>query len=136
MAKKVLIQLPPAMLSDVDYISLCEHRTRSDLIREALRRYLTDFKRSNGGTMPALPNGAVAKTHEVEEVTPPLSAGQISGRIAPVEQPKPIEQPKIEEPKVEPTEPVTRTSIIGFQNKTIVPAQPPDTGFVWTRNPR
>ena len=46
MPKKVLIALPPAMLEQVDYIASCEHRTRSDLIREALRRYLDNFKRS------------------------------------------------------------------------------------------
>jgi len=44
--KKVLIALPPAMLEQVDLVAAAEHRTRSDLIREALRRYLGDFKRS------------------------------------------------------------------------------------------
>lgn len=46
MPKKVLIALPPAMLEQVDYIAQCEHRTRSDLIREALRRYLDQFRRN------------------------------------------------------------------------------------------
>lgn len=49
MPKKVLIALPPAMLEQVDYIAQCEHRTRSDLIREALRRYLDNFRRTQGG---------------------------------------------------------------------------------------
>ncbi len=49
MPKKVLIALPPAMLEQVDYIAQCEHRTRSDLIREALRRYLDNFRRNAGG---------------------------------------------------------------------------------------
>lgn len=48
MPKKVLIALPPAMLEQADYVANCEHRTRSDLIREALRRYLDNFKRSQG----------------------------------------------------------------------------------------
>jgi metal-responsive CopG/Arc/MetJ family transcriptional regulator len=48
MPKKVLIALPPAMLEQVDFIAQCEHRTRSDLIREALRRYLDNFRRSQG----------------------------------------------------------------------------------------
>lgn len=39
MPKKVLVALPPAMLEEIDYIAQLEHRTRSDLIREALRRY-------------------------------------------------------------------------------------------------
>jgi metal-responsive CopG/Arc/MetJ family transcriptional regulator len=50
MPKKVLIALPPAMLEQVDYIAQCEHRTRSDLIREALRRYLDNFRRTQGGS--------------------------------------------------------------------------------------
>jgi metal-responsive CopG/Arc/MetJ family transcriptional regulator len=49
MPKKVLIALPPAMLEQVDYIAQCEHSTRSDLIREALRRYLDNFRRTQGG---------------------------------------------------------------------------------------
>lgn len=60
MPKKVLVAMPPAMLEQVDYISQCEHRTRSDLIREALRRYIHNFKRNNGGptlTVPCDLNG-------------------------------------------------------------------------------
>lgn len=45
MPKKVLIALPPAMLEQVDNAAHVEHRTRSDLIREALRRYLDNFRR-------------------------------------------------------------------------------------------
>lgn len=45
MPKKVLIALPPAMLEQVDYIAQCEHRTRSDTIREALRDYIDKHKR-------------------------------------------------------------------------------------------
>lgn len=46
MPKKVLIALPPKMLEKVDFISDAEHRTRSDLIREALRRYIDGFDRN------------------------------------------------------------------------------------------
>ena len=48
MPKKVLMALPPAMLEQVDFIAQCEHRTRSDLIREALRRYMETFRRQQG----------------------------------------------------------------------------------------
>ena len=44
MPKKVLIALPLGMLEQVDFIAEFEHRTRSDLIREALRRYITQFR--------------------------------------------------------------------------------------------
>jgi metal-responsive CopG/Arc/MetJ family transcriptional regulator len=38
--KKVLVALPPGMLVKMDEIAVREHRTRSDLIREAMRRYM------------------------------------------------------------------------------------------------
>lgn len=68
MPKKVLIALPPAMLEQVDFIAKCEHRTRSDLIREALRRYLDNFKRTQGAQLSV-------STMEVSEkpLTPSLS---------------------------------------------------------------
>jgi metal-responsive CopG/Arc/MetJ family transcriptional regulator len=37
--KKVLIALPPGLLAEVDQMAVAEYRTRSDLIREALRLY-------------------------------------------------------------------------------------------------
>jgi metal-responsive CopG/Arc/MetJ family transcriptional regulator len=49
MPKKVLLAIPPSMLEQCDYIAQCEHRTRSDLLREALRRYMESFKRSQAG---------------------------------------------------------------------------------------
>ncbi len=47
MPKKVLIALSPAMLNIVDDIARFEHRTRSDMIREALRRYIETFRKSH-----------------------------------------------------------------------------------------
>lgn len=44
MVKKVLIGLPPALLAQIDFVASAEHRTRSDLIREALRRYVASFR--------------------------------------------------------------------------------------------
>jgi Arc/MetJ-type ribon-helix-helix transcriptional regulator len=55
MPKKVLIALPPAMLEQVDYIAIGECRTRSDLIRESLRRYIQAYKQS-GNVIPAQPS--------------------------------------------------------------------------------
>ena len=46
MAKKVLVAIPPTMIEQIDYIAKCEHRTRSELIREALRRYIDNFRRA------------------------------------------------------------------------------------------
>lgn len=46
MPKKVLVALPPGLLEQIDYVAQSEHRTRSDLIREALRRYIEQFRRA------------------------------------------------------------------------------------------
>lgn len=40
MANKVLLSLPEKFLEDVDRVAMEEHRSRSELIREALRAYL------------------------------------------------------------------------------------------------
>ena len=52
MPKKVLIALPPAMLEIIDQVAELEHRTRSDLIRESLRRYLDAFRRAELAIKP------------------------------------------------------------------------------------
>jgi metal-responsive CopG/Arc/MetJ family transcriptional regulator len=67
MPKKVLIALPPAMLEQADFVAQAEHRTRSDLIREALRRYLDNFRRTQGGHL------AVSTVEQVESFSPTLS---------------------------------------------------------------
>ena len=41
---KVMISLPEGFLSEVDKAAQSEHRTRSDLIREALREHLRAVK--------------------------------------------------------------------------------------------
>lgn len=48
MPKKVLVALPPGLLEQIDFVAQTEHRTRSDLIRESLRRYLENFKKNTG----------------------------------------------------------------------------------------
>lgn len=52
--KKVLVAIPPAMLEQANFVAQCEHRTRSDLIREALRRYLENFARTSGPSIREL----------------------------------------------------------------------------------
>ena len=42
---KIMTHLPEGLRDDIDYIAQVEHRNRSDLIREALRRYVAEFKR-------------------------------------------------------------------------------------------
>jgi len=74
MPKKVLIALPPAMLEQVDFIAQCEHRTRSDLIREALRRYLDNFRRQQGGTLLSVSTMEMSDSFQATPV-----AGSTSG---------------------------------------------------------
>lgn len=42
--KKVLINLPTVVLAQIDEVAASEFRTRSDLVREALRRYVEGFR--------------------------------------------------------------------------------------------
>lgn len=43
--KRVLVQLQKEFLEEIDTLAQIECRSRSELIREALRRYLADAKR-------------------------------------------------------------------------------------------
>jgi metal-responsive CopG/Arc/MetJ family transcriptional regulator len=40
MAVKILVSLPEEFLADIDRVAADEHRSRSELVREALRSYL------------------------------------------------------------------------------------------------
>lgn len=42
--KHVNIQFADEQLDEIDYVAVYQMRTRTDLIREALRRYIEDFK--------------------------------------------------------------------------------------------
>ena len=77
MPKKVLIALPPSMLEQIDFIADCEHRTRSDLIRESLRRYLDNFKRN-------VQTAARSAQDVVLEPNPPLNQPTIKEYLQPV----------------------------------------------------
>lgn len=48
MANKILVSLPEKFLEDVDHVAAEEHRSRSELIREALRAYLEARKNKKG----------------------------------------------------------------------------------------
>ena len=52
---KVLVNFQDDFLQEIDKIAELEHRTRSSLIREALRRYLSQFK--NESTQPPQKEG-------------------------------------------------------------------------------
>lgn len=50
MTKKILIAVPDLLLAQADVVAGCESRTRSDLVREAIRRYLEEFNRKKAIT--------------------------------------------------------------------------------------
>ena len=56
MPKKVLVAIPPGLLEQTDFVAQVEHRTRSDLIREALRRYIGDFRRTSPQKLKPISN--------------------------------------------------------------------------------
>jgi metal-responsive CopG/Arc/MetJ family transcriptional regulator len=68
MPKKVLVALPPGLLEQIDVVAQVEHRTRSDLIREALRRYIESFRRTHAPrmTMSSLGSQKVPVLSETE----------------------------------------------------------------------
>jgi metal-responsive CopG/Arc/MetJ family transcriptional regulator len=43
-----LISLPDAQLAQVDLVAAAEYRNHSDLVREALRRYVETYKKTQG----------------------------------------------------------------------------------------
>ena len=53
MANKILVSLPEKFLEDVDRVAAEEHRSRSELIREALRAYLETRKDKKVGEQSA-----------------------------------------------------------------------------------
>jgi len=50
--KKVLTALPPGLLEQIDFVAEVEHRNRSELIREACRRYIDEFRRNHTPPRP------------------------------------------------------------------------------------
>ena len=71
MPKKVLIALPPEFLAVIDAIARAEHRTRSDLIREACRRYAQGYADKSVG-MPKAKWDSDAGGWSVDRVKPSL----------------------------------------------------------------
>jgi uncharacterized protein (DUF433 family) len=53
MANKILVSLPEKFLEDVDRVAAEEHRSRSELIREALRAYLEARQGKKAGEQSA-----------------------------------------------------------------------------------
>jgi CopG family transcriptional regulator / antitoxin EndoAI len=50
-SSRVLISLPDKFLTEIDEVADTEQRTRSELIREALRQYLQELATANEGVL-------------------------------------------------------------------------------------
>jgi metal-responsive CopG/Arc/MetJ family transcriptional regulator len=48
LGKTVLCHYPLAILEELDNIALSEHRNRSELLREIARKFVFDFKKTQG----------------------------------------------------------------------------------------
>jgi|SRR5687768_10997046 uncharacterized protein (DUF433 family) len=73
MANKVLVSLPQKFLADVDRVAAEEHRSRSELIREALRVYLETrqgkkIEEQSGGYTVSMSRAKSAKSFPNVEV--------------------------------------------------------------------
>lgn len=56
--QRIPVAIPPAMLKEVDALAKSEFRTRSNLVREALRRYIKSHWNNNYPPMIVSVKGA------------------------------------------------------------------------------
>src|ERR1041385_7225691 len=77
MTNKVLISLPKKFLEDVDRVAAEEHRSRSELIREALRAYL-ETRNKKVGEDPASYAVSSSKTKK-EKAFPNIEVVKFTG---------------------------------------------------------
>ncbi|MHB0878182.1 MAG: CopG family ribbon-helix-helix protein [Anaerolineae bacterium] len=69
MSAKVLVSLPEPFLAEVDRVAEEEHRSRSELIREALRHYMAFHARSRPGERTQVQR-AVASQDSLSHLAP------------------------------------------------------------------
>jgi metal-responsive CopG/Arc/MetJ family transcriptional regulator len=75
MTVKVMVSFPDEFLGEVDRVAREEHRSRSELLREAVRLYIETRHRIHPGDDPRV-QAAVAVQDELSQVSP--GAGQDS----------------------------------------------------------
>ena len=70
MAVKVMISLPPEFLAEIDEVARQEHRSRSELLREAARLYIeTSHRQRRPGDNPRV-RSAVATQDTLARLAP------------------------------------------------------------------
>jgi CopG family transcriptional regulator / antitoxin EndoAI len=83
MANKVLISLPEKFLEEVDRVATAEHRSRSELVREALRAYLETRQGKKAGEQPAKYAVKKSKT-KVKNAFPNIEVVKFTGGMSAV----------------------------------------------------
>ena len=66
---KILVSLPEPFLAEVDRVAEEEHRSRSELVREALRHYMAQHARYRPGERPGVQR-AVASQDSLSRLAP------------------------------------------------------------------
>lgn len=79
MANKVLVSLPEKFLKEVDRAAVKEHRSRSELIREALRAYLDARQSKNVAEKPASYTVDVSKVVDDTKAFPNIEMVKFTG---------------------------------------------------------
>ena len=70
MATKVMVSLPPEFLSEVDRIARAEHRSRSELFREAMRLYMGQLQKAKRPREEPLVQSAVEAQDKLSRLAP------------------------------------------------------------------
>jgi len=70
MTTKVMVSLPPEFLAEVDRIAREEHRSRSELFREAMRLYIGLRQKTKGPGGDPLVQSAVAIQNNLSHLHP------------------------------------------------------------------
>jgi metal-responsive CopG/Arc/MetJ family transcriptional regulator len=70
MARKVMVSFPDEFLAQVDRIAREEHRSRSELLREAMRRYMVSRQEERRPGDDPVVQRAVARQDQLSQVAP------------------------------------------------------------------
>jgi CopG family transcriptional regulator/antitoxin EndoAI len=83
MTSKILVSIPKKFLEDVDRVAAEEHRSRSELIREALRAYMETRKGKKVGEQSASYKVKKSKS-ETKKSFPNIEMAKFTGGMSPV----------------------------------------------------
>ena len=71
---KVMITIPDEFLKEIDAVAKAEHRTRSELFREAVRKYMQN-------TSKQIQSNAIDAFHRLQNTNIPWEEGQTENTV-------------------------------------------------------